>query len=148
MARSIVLALPRDILVLLPPFLHNIEDFMNLSSTCRTFKQCMESASSDKILRLAAAQLKVFFRPSPHFLVAATAREVGNWARLDDEIESEFANRVEEGIGALLALAIEHCGLTMQRIRELHEMRFPIINPVEDIVDKCVGAQWYTTPDY
>lgn len=148
MDHSSLLSLPRDILILLPDYLHTIEDYVNIASTCRTLRDCMDAASPRTILRLAAAQTKVFFRPSPHFLVAATARELGDWARQSDANEDELARRVENGMDGLLDLALEHCGLTMQRIRELHLMRFSIMNPVTDIIDQCVGKQWYAAPDF
>ena len=143
-----LLSLPRDILILLPNYLHNIEDYTNVSSTCRELRHCMEAATPNTILRLAAAQSTTFFRPSPHFLVAVTARQLGDWARQSASNEAELALKVENGIDALLDLALSHCGLTTQRIRELHALRFSTLNPVTDIIDKCVGAQWYATPDF
>lgn len=148
MACQNILSLPRDILVLLPGYLHNIEDYTNLSSTCRVMRDCMATASPSTILRLAAAQASVFFRPAPFFLVAATARELGHWARASESNEKEMRDRLENGIDALLDLALEHCGLTLQRIRELHLSRFSILNPVENIIDQCVGQQWYSTPNF
>ncbi|CAJ2511896.1 Uu.00g075210.m01.CDS01 [Anthostomella pinea] len=130
-------SVPVDVLVSLPDYLHNIEDYTNLSSTCRTLRECMAAATPNHILRLAAAQSKIFCRPSPDFLIAATARELGNWARESDTNEQELALRMEEGVDALLDLALEHCGLTMQCIRELHLLRF-----------SCVGKQWYALPDF
>lgn len=142
------MSLPRDILILIPNFLHNVEDYTNVSSTCKELHECMKAASPNTILRLAAAQSTTYFRPSPHFLVAATAKELGNWARRSDVNEKELASKLENGIDALLDLVLEHCGLTMKHIRELHLMRFSIINPVTDIIDQCVGQQWYETPDF
>ena len=146
--KNSLLALPKDILVMLPDFLHNIEDYKDLSSTCRTLRGCMEAATPSQILRLAAAQESTFFRPAPFLLVAATSRELGHWARRSDANELELATKLEGGMPALMGLALEHCGLTMQRIRELHLMRFSIINPVSDVVDKCVGTQWYAHEDF
>ena len=90
----------------------------------------MGTASPNTILRLAAAQSSTFFRPSPHFLVTATAKQLGNWARQSPANETELANRLEDGIDGLLDLVLQHCGLTMERIRQLHLQRFSIINPV------------------
>lgn len=143
-----LVSLPRDILITFPEYLHNIEDYMNLSSTCRRLRECMATATPNMILRLAAAQSRVFFRPSPLFLVAATARELGSWARLRGSNEKELADRLENGVDALMDLALDHCGLTMERIRDLHLKRFSILNPVEDIIDKCVGKQWYASPKF
>ena len=147
MATSLM-SLPRDILILMPNFLHNIDDYTSVSSTCKELHECMKAASQNTILRLVAVQSTTYFRPSPHFLVAATAKELGNWARRSDANESELTSKLETGIDALLGLAVEHCGLTMKRIRELHLMRFSIINPVTNIIDQCVGQQWYGTPDF
>jgi len=141
-------SLPRDILVMLPEYIHNIEDYTNLSSTCRALKNAMTTATPSTILRLAAAQDKVFFRPDPLFLLMATARELGTWARKTDANEHVFASECKGGNQGLFALALEHCGLTLQRIRELHLSRFAIINPVVDIIDKCVGSQWYAIDNF
>lgn len=143
-----ILSLPRDILTLLPKHLHNIEDYMNLSSTCRLMRDCMSAATPNTILRLAAAQSTVFFRPAPFFLVAATARELGNWARASEANETLLRDRMKDGIDVLMDLALDHCGLTMERVRELHLKRFSVINPAEDIIDQCVGKQWRETPGF
>lgn len=148
MTCSTLLSLPRDILILLPDYIHNIEDYTNFSSTCTALRDCMNTASPGTILRLAAAKSTTFFRPSPHFLVTATARELGNWGRESAINEAELAARLEDGIDGLLDLSLKHCGLTMERIRQLHLQRFSIINPVTDLIDKCVGSQWYSTPDF
>ncbi|KAH8161961.1 hypothetical protein CIB48_g6296 [Xylaria polymorpha] len=143
-----LLTLPQDILILLPEYLHSIEDLMNTASTCRRLRACMATATPKVILRLAVAQSSVFFRPSPHFLATATARDLGNWARKSAANEREFAIKMQDGIDGFLELALDHCGLTMERIRELHSLRSSLINPVEDIIDKCVGQQWGHTPNF
>lgn len=145
---SSLLSLPREILIILPDYIHNIEDYTNFSSTCKALRDCMGTASPRTILRLAAAQSTTFFRPSPHFLVAATARELGHWARESAANEDQLATRLEDGVDGLLDLALKHCGLTMHRIRQLHLQRFSIINPVTDLIDTCVGVQWYKTPNF
>ncbi|KAI8958140.1 hypothetical protein F5Y11DRAFT_351835 [Daldinia sp. FL1419] len=53
-----LLDLPAEIVVFLPEFLHNIEDCMNLSSTCRTLRICMNGASSRTILHLMDLALR------------------------------------------------------------------------------------------
>jgi hypothetical protein len=141
-------SLPRDILIMLPDYMHNIEDYTNLSSTCRVLKSCMATTTPNNILKLAAAQSGIFFRPSPLFLLMATAKELGNWARISDANEHEFASKCKGGSQALLELALENCELTLERIRELHLLRYSIINPVVDIIDKCVGAQWQATENF
>jgi len=60
---------------------------MNLSSTCRALRDNTSNPKPNILLWLAAASSRIFFRASPHFLVAATGRELGNWARLSDANE-------------------------------------------------------------
>ncbi|KAI2472219.1 hypothetical protein F4781DRAFT_383820 [Annulohypoxylon bovei var. microspora] len=145
-----LLALPRDILVMLPEYLHNIEDYMNVASTSRLLRSCMEAARPHTILCLSWASTRTFFRPSPYFLFSATAAQVGAWARESDANEAELAAGMPIGVGHVmdLALRLGQIGLTMERIRELHEMRFSVMNPISDLMDKCVGKQWYSTPDF
>ncbi|KAI5460973.1 hypothetical protein BGZ63DRAFT_388106 [Mariannaea sp. PMI_226] len=142
------ISLPTEVVLLLIECLHNIEDYVNLSSTCRTMRLALGSATPNTILRLAAAQSRIFFRPSPEFLVAATARELGNWARLSDANEATLVTSCQAGVEGVLDLALQQCGLTLPYIRKLHAMRFSIFNPVTDIIDRCVGQQWYSTPDF
>ncbi|EPS99214.1 hypothetical protein FOMPIDRAFT_1164125 [Fomitopsis schrenkii] len=141
-------SLPEDILLSLPVYLHDIEDFVNLGSTCCLFYSLSVCTSPRTILHLAAAASRTFFRPSPHFLVAATARQLSEWASLSPANITHLRDAFRGGTQAVLDLALEHAGLTMARIRELYEMRFATINPVVDLIDKCVGMQWYSTPNF
>jgi hypothetical protein len=143
-------SLPIDILSLLPEFLHNIEDYINLGSTCHSLRAALSLAHPRIILQLAAASSRIFFRPSPHFLVAAKARELADWAAKDPRNAVLLREAMQEnGVDGLMELCLKHTnGLTMQRIRELHAMRFAVINPIVDLIDKCVGQQWYDTPNF
>jgi hypothetical protein len=146
--RLFLLDLPQDVLIQLPEFLHDIEDYKNLTSTCRAIRACLSRTAPNTILRLAAAASNIFFRPSPFLLVAAVARQIGEWARLSAANENILAKTFQGGVDAVLELGLQHCGLTMERIRQLHELRFSVINPVTDRIDKCIGAQWYETPNF
>lgn len=133
---------------MLPDYLHDIEDYKNVGSSCRRLHSVMHDATPRQILHLAIDASRIFFRPSPHFLVAATARELGQWARQSVANEEEFVSAMQNGLDGMIDLASKHCGLSMNRIRELYEMRFSTIKPVTDIMDKCIGNQWYATEDF
>ncbi|KAL8860938.1 MAG: hypothetical protein Q9178_002693 [Gyalolechia marmorata] len=94
---SPLLALPTDILVLLPHHLANLEDFKELSSTCRVFREICRSVSPNIILRLAAASSRVFFRPDPYFLVAATAKQIGYWALQNEKNAVRLRQALKHG---------------------------------------------------
>lgn len=117
--------LPTELLLVLPQHLHNIEDFVNLSSSCRTFHKVLTGTSPNIILHLAAASARVFFRPSPHFLVAATARQISHWALLSAENYTDLRQAFYGGMDSLLELCISKAGLTMEDIRRLHASRSP-----------------------
>lgn len=134
-----LLSLPDELLSSLPGYLDDIEDFVNLSSTCSRLRSALDRTLPTEILRLAAAQATTFFRPSPWFLVAATARELGDWARQSEANENALALAFRphrHTLDGVLDLAVQHCGLTMQRIRELHKMRFDVMGPVADRIDE------------
>lgn len=114
---SLLLALPTDILFLLSNHLANIEDFVQLSSTSRRLRDVCASASPNQILRLAAASSCVFLRPDPYFLVAATAKQVGQWALLSEDNANRLRNALKHGIGGLFDLCIKTAGLTIEEIR-------------------------------
>ena len=103
--------------------------------------------SSDNILRLAAASSRIFFRPSPHFLVAATARQLGQWALTNNNYE-DLREAFYGGIDGLFNLCVLKVGLTLDDIRRMHARRFTIINPASDMIDRCAGKQWYDVPDF
>ncbi|KAL8834113.1 MAG: hypothetical protein Q9170_003916 [Blastenia crenularia] len=145
---SSLLRLPDEILVLLPPYLANIEDLKELSSTCRRLRAVCCSVSPKLVLKLAAASSRIFFRPDPYFLVAATAKQIGSWALLNENNADRLRDGLKDGIGGLFDLCVENVGLTMEDIRRLHISRFSTFNPVIDLIDRCAGKQWYSVDDF
>ena len=143
-----LLELPIELLALLPQFLYNIEDYTNTSSSCRALRAVCALATPNAILQLAAASSRTFFRPNPHFLIAATARQMSDWALLNHQNTSELRQAFRGGIEALFKFCVAKAGLTMEDIRQLHASRYTSINPVTDMIDKCAGAQWFATPDF
>lgn len=143
-----LLALPVEILVQIRRNLANIEDYKEFSSTCRTLRNICSSASPNEILRLAAASSRVFFRPDPYFLVAATANQIGQWALSSESNADRFRKSLKDGIEGLFDLCVEEAGLTMDDIRWLQASRFTIFNPVIDLIDRCAGKQWHDVEDF
>ncbi|KAL8964812.1 MAG: hypothetical protein Q9197_006792, partial [Variospora fuerteventurae] len=147
-ATTTLLSLPSEILALIPHHLANIEDFKEFSSTCSRLRAACSHAPPNLILQLAAASSRVFFRPDPYFLVAATAKQVGEWALLSDDHARRLRESFKDGIHGLFDLCVETAGLTMEDIRWLHASRFTIFNPLADLIDRCAGEQWYSVPDF
>ncbi|KAL8765747.1 MAG: hypothetical protein Q9209_007254 [Squamulea sp. 1 TL-2023] len=143
-----ILYLPSELLLQVPKYLHNIEDFTSLSSSCRALRNVCSDTSPNTILRLAAASSCILFRPDPHFLVAATVRQVSDWALLSNENTEILRQAMQGGIYMLLNLCVDKAGLTMDDIRRLHASRFSLINPVSDMIDRCADPQWISTPDF
>ena len=143
-----LLDLPPEILTQLPNHLRNIQDFTDASSSCRTLYVAFKSTPPSTILRLAAASSRELFRPHPHFLIAATVRQVSAWARLRPQNTIVLRETFENGIDALFELCVARAGITLDEIRRLHAYRYSTINAVVDMVDRCSGEQWYATPNF
>jgi hypothetical protein len=143
-----LITLPEELLVMLPNYMHNIEDYTNTSSCCRKLRAVFTDTSPSTILRLAAASSRIFFRPDPYFLVMATAKEIGRWGLKSPENTELLRAAMRRGIDGLHELCLAKCGLTMDRIRHLHLARFDLINPASDMIDKMAGKQWYQTPNF
>ncbi|TGO23834.1 hypothetical protein BPAE_0120g00130 [Botrytis paeoniae] len=71
-----------DFLLLLPHYLDNIEDFIHLSSSCKTLHNIYAEHPPlpGLLFELAAASYLEIFEPKPHFLIAGVARQIGEWA--------------------------------------------------------------------
>ncbi|KAK3076637.1 hypothetical protein LTS18_012468 [Coniosporium uncinatum] len=143
-----LLDLPQELLDHIPGHLRNIEDFLALSSTCRLLRRTCSLVSSNTILRLAAAQSSTFFRPDPHYLIAATCSQLSKNAIESAEARQALRHALQGGVEGLLEHCIENCGLTLAEIRRLHEMRFTIFNPLANWIDQLAGKQWYQTPGF
>ena len=143
-----LVGLPEEIIVALPAYIRNIEDLNNFACTCSKIRRIVNATHPNTILRLADASASMFFRPCPHFLVAATARELSAWAVQSPDNTHKLRQAFQSGIDGLYALCLAKCGLTFARIRALHLLRFRILNPLSDAIDRLAGAQWYTTPDF
>lgn len=135
-----LITLPRDILVLLPGHLNGIKDLISLSKTCKAFQYIvMKATLPNTILRLAAKDSP---RLSHYYLVAATARQLGNWARKSPGNERELALKLEDGLKGLLGLALKHCGLSMERVKELHYMRGTVLQHADRMFDRFKDPQY------
>lgn len=141
-------SLPVDLLVGLPHYLHDIEDFKNASSTCRTLRDTLSQAQPNTILRLALTSAPVFAQPHPFFLVAATANRLSDWALQNEENTARLRQSFRGGMEGLLELCKEKSGLTMEDIRRLHLLRFSAINPTSDLIDRLAGPAWSNTENF
>ncbi|KAI6085260.1 hypothetical protein F4821DRAFT_241091 [Hypoxylon rubiginosum] len=140
-----LLDLPEDVVLMLPGYLCDIEDYMNVSSTCRALRNLMSTVSPHTILRLAANSRSSLCKPNPHVVVCAVAKQIGAWARAADANEAELVAGMPRGINHLLDLALRtrEIGLTMARIRELHALRSTIIEPTTQLIREFVTGQEY-----
>ena len=132
-----LLDLPREILAEIPFHLRNIQDFTDASSSCRSLYTAFAHAPPNVILRLAAASSRELFCPHPHYLVAATVRQVSEWARLRPQNTAILQETFENGIDALFDLCVRKSGITLAEIRRLHAFRYTTVFPVLNLVDHC-----------
>nr|GAT49266.1 predicted protein [Mycena chlorophos] len=132
-------SLPPELLMKLPYFLDSIEDLLTLSSMSRTLYRTCANPPPKVISQLAANSGRVFFRPHPHLLIAATARELADWAVQSHENRVRLEESMHGGITTLLELAIDVVGLTMEDIRRLWRFKFNVLNPLDRQLDLAAG---------
>lgn len=140
--------LPKELLLMLSSFLHNIEDFKNLSSTCRVLRENLSYTNPNTLLGLLAASAPTFVQPHPLFLVLATARQVSRWALQNEQNSRDLQQAFKGGFDALLELCLTKGGIIMAEIRRLHLCRFSDINPFSNMIDRCAGPTWAKTPNF
>lgn len=132
-------SLPAELLLNLPQYLHSIEDLYSLFSTCRTLYHACANTSPKTILRLAANSGRVFFRPHPHLLIAATARQLADWAVEEADHRYLLEVAIQGGVEKLLELAADVAGLSMDDIRRLYVYKCDVLNPLNRRLDLSAG---------
>jgi hypothetical protein len=132
--------------------LDNMTDLNNLSRTCQVIYEASHQVSDQEIFRLCDGSARLgCWSPQPDMLVLRVAEQIGQWAGRSPENAHIFEGYCRRGgIWGLrdLALGPAKCGLSRSRGREFRRWQSLTMVPVTDLIDKCVGEQWYTTPDF
>ena len=143
-----LLSLTPDILALLPAYLTNFEDYLSLFSTCRLLHNLIANPKPEALLQLCYASRRTSFRPDPLFLLAALSPAISTFAHTSEPNRVAVKKAIWGGNHSLLAFAVatpeiaELAEWSMGRVRQLWEWRLRVVNPVTDVIDKCVGEQW------
>jgi hypothetical protein len=146
--------LPSDILSQLPRHLHHLDDFLALESLCRHLRAALHLCPPGDLLALCYRSRATFFRPDPHFLLSALVPAIREYACSSEARRVEVKRAIWHGCDGLLEWACHTPAIatiahwSIQSIHDLWEWRMRVLNPLSDLVDKCVGRQWYSTPDF
>ncbi|KAJ6512021.1 hypothetical protein C8R47DRAFT_1064694 [Mycena vitilis] len=138
--------LPAELLINLPTYLHSLEDLCSLFSTSRALHRACANPDPKIIPQLAASSGRVFFRPHPHLLIAATARQVADWAVQHDDRRLLLEQAMQGGVDKLLELAVDVAELTMDDIRNLYAYKCNVINPLDRRLDFEAGPSSDDSP--
>nr|GAT59675.1 predicted protein [Mycena chlorophos] len=112
-----------EILMSFPSYLDSIEDVLALSSTSRALYNACANPPPKVVSRLIADSGRIFFRPHPHLLIAATARELANWAVQSNERRYRLEAAISGGVDKL----------------RLWRFKFEILNPLDRKLDLAAG---------
>jgi hypothetical protein len=63
---------------------------------------------------------------------------LGNWASKSQQNEEILVKAFQDGVGGLFRLCVEKCGVTLERIREVHRMRSEIMGPVLEVIYETI----------
>lgn len=152
--RLIMPSLP-DVLHLIPPYIRDIEDYLALSVTGREVRSLVQEYSSPStLLVLCYHSRRTFFRPDPLFLLTPLAPPLSIWARRSTENLRRLVHAFYYGEEAVLDLGISvpavaiEAEWSMARVCQLWEWRMRVVTPLTDLIDRCVGQQWYAQADF
>ena len=128
--------LPTDILVLLPSFLHSIDDLYSVISTCRTLQSVCYDENVKLRPELNRRDGQYLLQPHPHLLIAGTARQVGDWAVQTPENRTTFHNAVRQGVGGLLTLCQDVARMSFTDMRNLHNLKHTLLKDLTDRLER------------
>jgi hypothetical protein len=149
-----IIALPLEILSQIPRHLHHLDDFLALESMCRHLRAALHLGAPGDLLALCYRSRATFFRPDPHFLLSALIPAIREYASSSEAHRVEVKRAIWHGCEGLLEWACHTPAVatiarwSIKSIHDLWEWRMRVLNPLSDLVDKCVGRQWYSTPDF
>ena len=136
-----LLELPSDIINLLPTYLYSITDLHSLSSTCKALHIVYASSPAKLPPVLPRLYGQPLLPPHPHLLLAATARQVADWAIRSRANRTALYEALSEGNDGLLKLSEQVAAVSLQDMRNLHDLKYNLLNPLARIVDIEAGPQ-------
>lgn len=134
-----LLSLPNELLFLVADKLDNIQDFVHLSSTCKSIQACLSSTQPRTILRLAAMRNSRTVIP-PSLLIVGIAGMLQQWTCLSKKNEVDLRLNLQDGVTGILNLAQKHCGITLDRLCELRTLQKSHIAPAVAFIVHAGGS--------
>jgi hypothetical protein len=137
------------ILHLLPPYLDSLTDLLALTTLSKYIRSTTLSSispSTTLALTLKSIPQHSFLFPHPWPLLLVLAPSLCEHSTSLHLIKKAF----QSGPIALLdlLLTLPQPGFSLSSLRELWEYTHEVIHPLSDLLDKCVGKQWYDVPDF
>jgi hypothetical protein len=152
--RSSLWTLPSELILEIPQHLSDIEDLINLRATCRYFRNTLSSTSPQVVLQLCHGSSHPVFQPKPWLLLSFVARAVSTWSLQSPENLRKFKTALLHGPEEVLSVAISEPAIAaiakfdLGMMTEIQEWRGRILKPLSDFMDKCIGQQWMSQPNF
>jgi hypothetical protein len=136
-----LLDLPFDIISLLPTYLHSITDLYALLSTCRALHNAFAFSEVKLPPILPRLYGQPLLPPHPHLILAATARQVADWAVASRGNRASLYESLLEGNHGLFKLSQEVARVSLKDMRDLNNLKYSLLNPLTRVVDVEGGAE-------
>ena len=143
------------VLSLLPPFILSIHDLLALTATSRAVREViLENLTPHSLLAIVSRSPDAFGSEHDWHLFSILAPGVSKWIALSQGNTLAFRLACMEAPRSLIDLCLRHrdiaclAAFDLLALRNAHERRYTVINPLTDLIDRCVGDQWYATPDF
>ena len=135
--------LPRDLLVLIPYYLHTLQDLYALIRTSRCFYRLCSDTKAKYRPSFRCQDAVFALPPHPHLLLSAIARQIADWAVQNEDNRERLWHAIYSAPvfdpNGLLSLGEEVAYLGLQDVRALHQTKLEIVDPISRIIDQEIG---------
>lgn len=139
------------------PYLHDIRDLLSLSALSKAVRTAVLDTLTPPTLFTLLIQTRSLgpdVETTPWLLLAYVAPSISAWIGESSEHRREFKRSCPYAPASLLRLAVKYpsipakSGLDLAVLRKTWIQRQEILVSLTDLVDKCVGGQWYAMKDF
>lgn len=141
---------PDEVFRLLPAYLESVEDLLSLRLLSKRHHELVDAGTAGPVLlRLCYLSRRVCFRPSPLLLLAWLTPAIVAWANRSGANRDRLKAVIPLGADELLHMAVftpaiaRKVAWSFDKARAVTDWRLSTLEPVSDLVDRCVGEKWY-----
>ncbi|KAL1963839.1 hypothetical protein VTN77DRAFT_7770 [Rasamsonia byssochlamydoides] len=145
-----LVTLPRELLWEVLDHLHSLRELHSLLLTSKDLYQACNGAPRKTVSALAShsAELRLLegLGPYPHLFLAASARNLADWAIQSEKRRKMLKFALHGGIWSLFELAMDKAPIALDEIREIWRWKQDALEPVSWVLGQTCGPKAWPYP--